>query len=354
MNKNIFGGYTGGCPDAVAEVIPPGTVAQFTVVPEGWETIGIATGLQASNTATPVYDLMADLAAPQQRAGVCTLSDGVHIFGGASAAGTHMSTHQRLDASTGLWSSKAALPAVRSQCIAIAVDSDTAVILGGTSGVAVSTVYRYKVSTGAMSSLPPMSVARYGFQAAKLGSGIILVHGNDGLSAQTEHVDIAAGTRVVITTDPRPAALSYGVSVSLPDGRAIAIAGWTGTAASMLCHYYDETVAAGSRWTPAPTLPASAGAAVHGAQGWYADGLVMLQTPGGILLALDPTAASPAWYEYSPAPRPHYWQQPALLPDGRVVFAGGYPTTATAPTAATIAMRPLAFNPAPVYNAVKL
>lgn len=184
----------------------------------------------------------------------------------------------------------------------------------------------------AWTSTKSMMEARDGHAMSLLADGRVLVTGGGAVSLRDAELFDPATETWAATGATQYEYLSP-EQITLDDGRVLVVAGRNGQYGKQLFEelYYPKQ---GTWWSPGLVVPAHGGPAVK-----LPDGTVLVI--GGCLdsdigVACPDTGTTMAVLRYHPTPSPSHWEvvaslpekrsgtDAALLPDGRVLVAGGY------------------------------
>lgn len=133
--------------------------------------------------ATGVWTALPDLPEPRDHFQAMVHGTNIHIAGGRDRYATALITsHIRLDTTTGQWSTDLApVPVARGASASVSLP-DGLLVLGGerrNPGQAFRNVDRFDPTTGQWSSLPPMPEPRHDFGAATCGPTVVVAGGSE-------------------------------------------------------------------------------------------------------------------------------------------------------------------------------
>jgi N-acetylneuraminic acid mutarotase len=236
----------------------------------------------------------------------------------------------------GTWATVDSLPQARWGAASMVLADGRVMVIGGATGSssndATASVVIFDPKTGAWSAATSMLQARAYPMAVQLAGGSILVAGGsrNGQPLDTcEVYDPTSGSWV--TTGRMNLPRTQGTLTLLADGRVLAAGGgvegapdWISTASTEI---YDPTTGS---WSVA--APMSVARAIHTAT-LLQDGEVLVT--GGATTYHGSTGSVTAraeifdprtgkWRQVASLPKPLYVHQAALMPDGRVLVAGGW------------------------------
>ena len=308
----------------------------------------------------------------------------VLIAGGYNSSSGLLSSAELYDPASGTWTPTGALATAREYHTATLLPNGMVLVVGGETNQIVignrslTSAELYDPATGRWTATGPLKLGRYGHTATLLQNGKVLVVGGSGYAPATaaELYDPASGTWT--TTDAMSTARAGHTATLLPDGRVLAVGGdypysaggglglsaelydpgtgtWTGTGglntdrsshtATLLpngkvlaiggfnagvlfsAEFYDPATGV---WTTAGTL--TKGRQLHTAT-LLPNGKVLVSGGQGSLVFNDAVSkvelydsASGAWAAAGTMATARYAHTTTLLPDGRVLVAGGYGT----------------------------
>jgi len=256
--------------------------------------------------------------------------------GGATSPAASATPRPIIVYGKGTWATVDSLPQARWGAASVVLGDGRVMVVGGATGSssndATASVVIFDPKTGAWSAATSMLQARAYPMAVTLADGSVLVAGGsrNGQPLDTAEVyNPTSGTW--LTTGRLNLPRTQGTLTLLADGRVLAAGGgvegapdWISTASAEI---YDP--ATGS-W--AVTAPMSVARAIHTAT-LLQDGEVLVTggattyhgSTGNVTARaeiFDPRSGK--WRQVAPLPKPLYVHQAALMPDGRVLVAGGW------------------------------
>jgi Tol biopolymer transport system component len=231
-----------------------------------WTATGSMTTPRMGHTATLLSD------------GRVLVAGGEHYAVGSTAGGT-LASAELYDPATGTWTATGSMTTPRSGHTAVLLPNGQVLVVGGG-----TTAELYDPGTGRWTATGSMATARGWYTATLLNDGKVLVAGGSGGSIGTPAGTLASaelydpGTGTWVATGSMGTPRAFHTATLLPDGRVLIAAG-----ASVL------------RWG-GDTLLASAE-------------------------LYDPSTGT--WTATASMVAPRQWHMATLLPDGRVLVAGG-------------------------------
>ena len=295
----------------------------------------VATAATIGSDTSTAFDVTwaptGDLPIPRNGGPAVLLHNGkVLVLGGLDVHGRPLASADLYDPTTGTWSSTGSIDAARTAGPAIVLADGRVLVIGGyvSSGPPFSSAEIYDPSTETWSSTSPPSLDRGGFSATLLSSGKVLVAGGrdrlGDLMASAELYDPGTGTWSVTGTMTTTRSLHS--ATLLHNGQVLVFGGNLSTD-NPTAELYDPAT---GRWTATGTLvyenPREAAS-------------VTLLTDGRVLVAggafpdtsIGPEAGAEVydpgtgtWSATGAMTSPRAYQAASLLPDGRVLVAGGW------------------------------
>ena len=251
------------------------------------------------------------------------LTDGrVLVAGGYNTTNGGLSSAEIYNPATGRWADAALMSAQRVSHTANRLPSGRVLVVGGSPGIV--NAEAYDPAAGAWVAAGTLSTGRYGHTATVLGNGKLLVAGGfnvtDGLLNSAELYDYTTGTWTTTGSMGTP---RYGhTAVLLPDGKVLAAGGEYSTnnpfSGSPTAELYDPAT---GQWTQTGDL--SSGRFFQTAT-LLPDGKVLLAGGFGYLSSAelyDP--ASGGWATTGQMSYGREFHAATLLPSGRVLVTGG-------------------------------
>jgi len=264
-------------------------------------------------------------------------------------------------AASGSWALTGTMTSPRASATATLLPNGKVLVAGGFTPQADSTASAelYDPATGTWAATGPMTTARSGQTASLLASGKVLVVGGAGAGGASvpsaELYDPATGTWAA--TGPMASAAGSGATATLLPGGSVLVAG--GAIESGCCggivaaDLYDPS---SGTWQAAANMnfPREAPASVV-----LPDGAVLM-TGGYEGITPTPYLASTEIYQpvtntWTPGPDMNQGrgnQTATLLPDGRVLVAGGYAAQPEGSVLATAELYSPGTTPAPVVTGI--
>ncbi len=235
------------------------------------------------------------------------------------------------DPGSGAWASTGLMTTARGYHTATPLDSGEVLVAGGmTDYYTERSAELYDGTTGRWTATGSMAIARVAHAAVRLPSGRVLVTGGDDGSRPVASAEVydPATRRWTVAASMAQARTGH-AAVLLPSGRALVVGGWSATWA--LVGAAEQYAPATDSWSSAGTLatPRAAGRAIVLASGrvLFAGGCSRVDSDGYCLAAsaeadlYDP--ATGTWTRTGAMVSPRAWFGASLLPDGRVLAAGG-------------------------------
>jgi hypothetical protein len=146
--------------------------------------------------ATDRWTAMPPAPLPRAAAGAAVLGHRLYVAGGRSDTLTTISTLAIFDFDTGKWSPGPSLHHAREHVAGVGTDGAVWILGGRAVGLGnFADVERYRPGVSGWDRLPPMPVARSGFQAVSVGRRIVVVGGEGpaGTIGEVDELDPATG-----------------------------------------------------------------------------------------------------------------------------------------------------------------
>ncbi|MFZ5440271.1 MAG: kelch repeat-containing protein [Myxococcota bacterium] len=239
------------------------------------------------------------------------------------------------------------LGAARVDAASVVLPSGQVLVVGGTnaSGTVLNTAELFTPSSGTWAATGSMQTARRRFAATLLSNGLVLVAGgNDGTAAlaSAELFDPATGTWS--PTAPMSVPRQEHTLTTRFDGSALAVGGLSGTTMQQSAEAFSPRT---RTWSGGPMMSAHRG---HTAT-QLADGRVVViggfagsgNTPTATVTSCASCVPGGAWtwVVHSSLTAARAQHAATLLPNGKVLIAGGATTASLTPTAAGLVFDPM-------------
>lgn len=338
----ICGGSDGSFYRAAAEIYDPSSsswqrVNDFstgralhtaTLLPDGRVLIaGGEPGFGAPSIASAeLYDPETDswsvadsLATARKEHTATLLPDGrVLVVGGRANNSGILSSAEIYDPSTGTWSPAASMKTQRTEHTATLLSTGQVLVaggLGGESGFALQELEIYDPQTESWTVVGALASARRAHTATLLADGRVLFAGGDDDVSTTTQVEVYDPTKQSVSSVASlTAARGLKTATLLPDGRVL-LAGGVNDVGVEIFDPASDTL------SPGPNTPEDLD---RFTASLTSDGLILLVGDrfGEISALYDPSTN--AWFTNLPATVERRESVPTLLPDGSILFTGGY------------------------------
>jgi N-acetylneuraminic acid mutarotase len=284
--------------------------------------------------ATGTWTVTGSLSARRASHTATLLTNGLVLVAGGTAAGVNLASAELYNPSTGTWATTTSLITARQEHTATLLPNGKVLVAGGLNPGALSSAELYDPVAATWSSAGSMSTARYLHEASLLPNGKVLVTGGIDTSgtlrtATAELFDPVAGTWA--STISMNVGRDLHTSTVLPNGRVLVVSGIANSGGTPTAELYDPAVnPATGTWTTATgtlnfprkffTLTLLPNGKVLAAGGFDTNFLAMTNSE-----LYDPSTT--LWTVSGSQNVPRYDHTATLLPDGGVLLAGGYNTT---------------------------
>jgi N-acetylneuraminic acid mutarotase len=285
--------------------------------------------------ATGTWTVTGSLNARRTSHTATLLTNGLVLVAGGTAAGVNLASAELYNPSVGTWATTTTpLIMARQDHTATLLPNGKVLVAGGLNPGALSTAELYDPVAATWSSAGSMSTARYLHEASLLPNGKVLVTGGIDSSgalrtATAELFDPVAGTWA--STISMNVGRDLHTSTVLPNGRVLVVSGIANSGATTTAELYDPAInPATGTWTTATgtlnfprkffTLTLLPNGKVLAAGGFDTNFLAMTNSE-----LYDPSTT--LWTVTGSQNVPRYDHTATLLPNGGVLVAGGYDTT---------------------------
>jgi hypothetical protein len=285
------------------------------------------TASELYDPTTGVWSATGSSTITHTHAAASLLPDGKVLVAGGGLETNATTSAELFDPASTSWSPTGSMAAPREDYELVTLDDGTALAIGGYDGRSVATVERYFPSAGLWVTAAPLSVPRESAAAVVLRDGSVLVtggydHGVGAARLSTERYDPAANRWT--STATMSGLRAYHTATLLADGRVLVAGGDMGNALTLVqssAELYDPATdrwsSAGNMTTPrayaqAALLPNGKVLVAGGYYGARALASADLYDPATNRWSSAGAMSSPRWvFTLTP------------LPDGRVLAAGG-------------------------------
>lgn len=301
--------------------------------------------------ATDAFVPTGSMTEVRMRPTVVALADGrVLVLGGRGGkTGDALGTAEIYDPATGQFSATGSMAGPRYVASATLLEDGTVLVAGGlTARDVLATAELYDPATGVFSATGSLVEARIQPLAVRLADGRVLIAGGDGLGgplASAELYDPLTGTFAPTGDLPEPREVQS--FVRLADGRVLMVGGSDGGYNGGFPVYLPDAAVydpASGAFTPAGTLAHArelqSAALLPDGRVLVAGGAHLAGEPGSVTVPIAEAwnPATARFEDIGPMAVPRYEATPVTLADGSILLAGGWAfagdTVGDMPTAA--------------------